>query len=569
MNKKIRYKATIANRIEVPDYISSGKTINVLTGFDINTKNNEGYIIKQCSSADKSALIRIKNINSPTASIRGCKILNYQTFGMTFYNNYLYIVSKDSTVVKTSGISSKDTPIVYQLKDKNGKETDCHGITYYKDGKFIIMDNAENTKTKMCFLIGTFNEATHKFIETERFYVMNSTGYLYYRDIYYHPIYGLFITVNKRQGTVSNTIMRVDISQKTNIYYPQSEYAFEGITAKYPEFNVMGISIGGDGKLYTAIKLKKGNGWYKNCGIFYASNIVFPTTANTIEVTFDCNKGVVIDTPTFVGADKKTYGYVNPGGFALDGMKGYCLKTYTGKSLPEKTNKASVLMSSSNVSNTKLSRVGNNELTTMGHGNGMTYYNGALYVAAYNRDVKPIQKQIAKVGVDGYLKSIYECDDIIGSISYYGNGKFIVGDYESKETRYSYQPIFYIGSLDENKKRFIKESQFCVKNPIYDSSNPSSSVLQDICYSSKYGLFYCTKTGKTQRVYRVTPEQISKALPNVALVPVEVYIPKSIGEIESFAIGSDGRLYFSENRNDTLTNSEHDYVKQITTFIFY
>lgn len=562
MSEKIRYEAAIANRIEIQDYVSTGKTINVLTGFDINIKNNEGYVIKQCSTADKSALIRIKNINSPTASIRGYKILNYSTFGMAFYNNYVYIASKNSTVVKTSGISSKDTPVVYQIKDKNGKETDCHGITYYKDGKFIIMNNAENTKDKMCFLVGSFNETTRKFVETERFYVMNSTGYLYYRDIYYHPTYGLFITVNKRQGTVSNTIMRVDISQKANIYYPESEYAFEGITAKYPEFNIMGISIGGDGKLYTAIKLKKGNGRYKNCGVFYANNIVFSNTTTT-EITFDCSKGVIINTPTFVGVDKKTYGYVNPGGFALNGMKGYCLKTYTGKTIPEKTNKASVLMSSPNVSNTKLSKVGNNELTTMGHGNGMTYYNGFLYVAAYNRDTKPVQRQIAKVGTDGYLKDIYECDDIIGSISYYQNGKFIVGEYESEGTRYSYQPIFYIGTLDENKKRFIKESQFCVKNPIYDSSNPSSSVLQDIYYSSKYGLFYCTKTGKTQRIYRVTPEQISKASPNIPLTPKEAYVPKNIGEIESFAIGSDGRLYFAENNSDT------DYVKQIKTLTFY
>lgn len=582
---RIRYGTKIGNRFDISNDIEGLKDVdsntNILTGFDIDTSSfagDEGYFVKQAGSGAKSVLIRVQDLNTSNPKVRGFRTLNYSTYGMACHGDYVYIASKDSTVVKASSKSKNDTPKVYEVRDKEGGLSGCQAITHYTGNKFIVLANAENENKNgtLCFWTGSFDDSELVFDVSEKFYVKNTTGNKYIRDIYYHPSYGLFIATNKRGGTVSNMIMRVEIDREADstynkeaLYNPDAEYEFGGIASRYPEFNVMGLSIGRDGTLYTAVKVTKESGQYTDAGVFLINNMKF-ASSGTIEINIDCNKGVKIETPNFIGSDGNPHGYINPGAFAMNGMKAYCLKTYTGSSLADKKNKASVLMSSSNVATEEFIRVGTNELTTMGHGNGMTYYEGALYVAAYNKDFKPEQRQIAKIGTDGYLKETFESDYILGSISYYGDGQFIAGDYETRDVKYSYEPIFYIGTLDDDRKKFIKNSQFCVENPVYDTSNPDSNLLQDIHYSPEHGLFYCVKTGDIERIYRVTPDQIEKADPAEPITPKEAYIPgASVGEVESFAIGSDGKMYFAENNDDKENNGIYDYAKQIQTLTFY
>lgn len=584
---RIRYKTKIENRFNISNDIEELKEVdsktNILTGFDIDTSSfagDEGYFVKQSGSGAKAVLIRVQNLNTEKPTVRGFKPLNYSTYGMAYYADYVYITSKGSTVVKSSAKSRNDTPKVYEVKDTDGALSGCQAITHYTGNKFIVMANAKKENSNLCFWVGAFNDSELTFDVSEKFYVKNTTGNQYIRDIYYHPSYGLFIATNKRGGTASNMIMRVEIDREADstynreaLYNPDAEYKFDGIASRYLEFNVMGLSIGRDGILYTAVKVTKGEGKYTDAGVFLINNMKF-ASSGTIEIDVECSSGIRMNEAYFIDDNGEKRIFHNPGGFAMpgmedtqNGMKGYCLKTYTSKAVSELTNKASTLLSTENVSTKPLSMIGCDVLTEMGHGNGMTYHKGSLYVAAYDRS--NTRMEIAKISLEGIPMMTYQCENVIGGIAHYKNeNEFIVVDYTRTDyPNYASTPLFYIGTLDDNTQNFVKNEEFSVLNPTYASGD----VLQDIHYTPYHGLFFCAKTGKIDRIYRVTPEQIDNREPNKLIVPKEVYVFNNaiVGEVESFSLGSDGRMYFSENKTDPDTNEGIDSVKCVQTLEFY
>lgn len=582
---RIRYGTKIGNRFDISNDIEGLKDVdsntNILTGFDIDTSSfagDEGYFVKQAGSGAKSVLIRVQDLNTSNPKVRGFRTLNYSTYGMACHGDYVYIASKDSTVVKASSKLKNDTPKVYEVRDKEGGLSGCQAITHYTGNKFIVLANAENENKNgtLCFWTGSFDDSELVFDVSEKFYVKNTTGNQYIRDIYYHPSYGLFIATNKRGGTVSNMIMRVEIDREADstynkeaLYNPDAEYEFDGIASRYPEFNVMGLSIGRDGTLYTAVKVTKESGQYTDAGVFLINNMKF-ASSGTIEINIDCNKGVKIpNQEIFLNGESDLC--TNPGAFAINGYEGYCLKTYTKSKLPGIANKASVLCYSSNVTKQDFSRAeGSKVYKELGHANGMAYYGNALYVAAYDRDEDSPRREIAKIDLgdkEKKVSEIYQCDQFIGGISHYNGEEFILANYESDTESYAKTPQFFIGTLSSGK--FHKNGEFSAVNPIFDSNY--SNVLQDIHYTPEHGLFYVVKRHKevdgnsvgTERICRITPDQIKNAVSGEPITPKEVYIhDNTVKEVESMATCDDGYLYFSENGTP-------DNACKIATLSFY
>lgn len=86
----------------------------------------------------------------------------------------------------------------------------------------------------------------------------------------------------------------------------------------------------------------------------------------------------------------------------------------------------------------------------MGHGNGMTYANGYLFVAAYDRAIN--RNEIAQLDpATGNLVETYQCEHTIGGISYYGYDSqrdkdlFIVVNYDYSSSKpYAENPEFLL-----------------------------------------------------------------------------------------------------------------------------
>lgn len=249
---------------------------------------------------------------------------------------------------------------------------------------------------------------------------------------------------------------------------------------------------------------------------------------------------------------------LNAGALALDGEIGYCLESDTKD---ENKDEASVLLRTLDINSESFKRfapkAGAGVYTNMGHGNGMTYYDGALYVAAYIReDLKnniAAMQHIVKLSAEGNVLGEYELDkgSCIGSIAHYRDNLFILGEYNhlgrtdnSGELTYAFEPMFYIGYFQNN--RFIKTRTFSVTNPTFSLEIPpekesASNVLQDIHYDDEFGLYYVTYTNGVSHMFRISPERVESAGIEVTepMEPDEQFeFGTAFGEVESLSISA-------------------------------
>lgn len=576
---RIRYTVSAGNRYEVPDNNMGSSAAVEVTGF--TTNGNEGYCVKQNAAGNKATLYRISNIHSSSVSLRSKKTINYGTFGMTFYNNYLYIASKDSTVIKTSAVTSGDTPTVYSVK-YNDNPIGVEAIAHYTGNQFIVMAKSlnEENNTYLCFLVGTFSDTTKEFQATKRFYVRNTSGNTTLQDIHYESQLGLFIATNKMSGsnfTGSSTIIRAEIDGTTeleyngfSLYNPVAEYVLTANSNRYSRLNIESMDFTQDGKLYVATNLvpSSESAAFETSGIFYINTITFGKSVPST-VSYQCGTGVNIGQFFHTDSNGIEHNFNNPGALALDENKAYCLRTVT-KLGDLYANKASILMKSDNVTNTDLTKVTDQYLTSLGHGNGMTFYNNSLYVAAYIRDDYSPKKEIVKISTNCVSEAVYQCDNYIGGISCYkkddeGREQFIVVNYDTSDTKpYARNPEFFVGTLQNGS--FVINKTFCANNPTYkyDKDKKINTVLQDIFYSPEHGLFFITYVQGVSRIYRITPEQIEASTPSVPIMPKEMFINgnNSNREIESLATNNNGVMFLAEN-------SGTGYVRPISNVIFY
>lgn len=563
--------------------LSNGVKADNMAGMVIN--GTTAYCAKRCD--DGSGIYVIKNISDlkKDTQAEATATISYAVHGMTYCKKYLYMTCYKNKVLKMSvshiGTIADEFTVLTDNKAYIPQSITYYG-TYKNEDLFIIGVEKKNTSDTFFYMIGTFSDSDKTFKEKTRFYVQNSGGYEQSQDIFYHSKYGLFIATNKRENnafTNYNRILCVKLptdwdfdSNEANTYYPYSEFNFNGGSSYYTKLVVKSLCIASDGNLYLATNVTPvaNSSGFTTDGIFRATNPVFPATG-IMEVNLSSKQSVTVPNIDVV-IDNKSYTCENLGAFTLNGSTGYCLLSHTTND--DMQNKASVLLSSSDISSVNFTRIsGSPILRTMGHGNGMTYANGYLFVAAHDKTKESRRSEIAKLDpITGNLVETYQCDQAMGGISYYGydternTDLFIVVNYDMIGTKpYAEEPEFYIGYLESGKFTSIKH--FSVQNPSFISGK--KNYLQDIYYDTNHGLFYCTLIGKVTKIYRILPEQIQTAS-NTALIPVEVFTKDAlINEIESFAIHDSGILYIAQNCGDDSSNT--DAVTQINSprFIKY
>ena len=548
-----------------------------MAGMTIN--GTTAYCAKRSQTG--SAIYVIKNIANVTARKKVSRTVTipYAVYGMTYCKNYLFMTCYKNKVIKmpVSSVSSGTITEEFTVSvDGNGYIP--QSISYYgtenNEDLFLIGVGKMNKDNSFFYMIGTLENS--KFIEKKRFYVKGSAGYEQAQGTFYHSKYGLFIATNKlTNGSATNYNMilcaripdEISSVDNGNIYIPESEFRFNG-NSRYASLAVRSLCISDSGILYistNAVAATAGSE-YDNDVIFRATNPVFPKNG-LMEFTLSSKESLIVPNPD-VTINGSTYTCANLGAFALNDSTGYCLISHTDKD--EMQNKASILLSSSDITSTDFTRVkGSPVLTTMGHGNGMTYANGYLFVAAYDKSVNSRRAEIAKLDpATGILVETYQCEHAMGGISYYGYNSelnkdlFIVLNYDPIDDKsYAMTPEFYIGYLES--KKFISVKKFSVQNPSFDSTI-DQNYLQDIYYSPKHGLFYVTFTEST-KIYRILPEQIMQAA-NKPLAPVAVYLKDAaVKEIESLAISNSGILYLAQNCSTSLN---HDAVTSIASPLF-
>lgn len=577
-NAKTRYNISKVFGPAVPDKGSkdSDPTADNMAGIAINGKT--AYCAKR--SQTNSNIFVIENIASASFDTLNGKTpvsIPYAVHGMTYHNNYLYMTCYKNTIIKMPVSSIGKIAAEYTVtEDGNGYIP--QSITYYgtvgNEDLFIVGVEKMQKNGAFFYMIGSLSNG--KFVEKKRFYVNNSAGYEQPQDIFYHSKYGLFIVTNKKADgafTIFNMLLCAkipdELSSVENIgtYYPTSEFRFNG-NSNYSKLVVKSIYITDDGTLYlstNATTASTSSDNYDKDAIFRATNPVFKKDGILEVALFSKESRTVPNLDVIINGT--AYTCENLGAFALDGTTGYCLLSHTTDD--DMKDKASVLLSSPDISSKNFTRVsGSPVLRTMGHGNGMTYANGFLYVAAYDRDVN--RKEIAQLDpATGNIVETYQCDHTIGGISYYGydsqRGKdlFIVVNYDDVGSKpYAQTPEFFIGYLES--KKFVSIKNFYAQNPSFNTKY--KNYLQDIFYSPLHGLFYVPLLTGTTRIYRLLPEQIEQAS-DEPLVPVAVYNKDdAIYEIESLAISDSGTLYIAQNCNSKLTKD--DAVTQIGALSF-
>ncbi len=579
---RTRYSTTYGYRTQIGNYKMDQGVASNMSGFVIN--NNTAYCVKRDNSVDKSAIWTISNITSTSPSVSSKpKVVNCAALGMTYYNHDLYLSCRGGKVAKVSADDASTDLELFSVK-ADGKTTSLVSISHYQGNKFVLMAASLNVGDEYyCFVIGTFSSTTNAFVETDRFYIKNTGGYEQPQDIHYDPSYGLFIATNQKTSsgyTTQNRILRAEIDGSPDgtyngfpLFIPTSEYSFHADKEKFSECNIKSLCLSHTRILYVATNLvaTDKNTEITTDGIFYINNMKFKRST-PFEFTFSANTSVQIPNPSF-SHNGKTYKCVNPGAFAMNGKVGYCLITHTASE--ELKDRASILLKSNDVASEDFVRVGTDYLKTMGHGNGMTYYNGALYVASYIR--KNNQKTISKISTQGKLLKTYTCDTCIGGISLYQENKtdksktqFILVDYDGKNGEsYAKNPTFYIGYFDDSAKKFVKQREFSAVNPTFeptvDIHNKKKNYLQDIYYDPVHGLFFITLTEGVDRIYHITPEQIEHAVPGEPIMPKEALIPAStIKEMESLSISPLGYLFIAINSSDPS-----DQLKRFSGMKFY
>lgn len=233
----------------------------------------------------------------------------------------------------------------------------------------------------------------------------------------------------------------------------------------------------------------------------------------------------------------------NFGCLALDGKGGlYALKTDTMEGHTQYSN-LYYFKNYKNYKNTKeFKRYRVDQ--SLDHGNGMTYRNGYLYVAAGNH--------IAKMTTKGVVKAFYTIDNSIktiknqsaSSITCYKSDTYIVGLGKKSNTI-----VYGIGKI-ENKK-FKVTSIFSVnRDQGYD-------MTQDICYAKKCLYIVTSQSGDPINKNRILC--VNTSLNGTGIIPdtvIEVKKPKkdmdgnatiSKFEAEGIGIETDGTILISAN----------------------
>ncbi|MCB6992372.1 hypothetical protein LI177_02580 [bacterium 210820-DFI.6.37] len=163
---------------------------------------------------------------------------------------------------------------------------------------------------------------------------------------------------------------------------------------------------------------------------------------------------------------------VDFGTFCINGSTAYALKT---EMTDTSTSKSALYKITNFADSSKATIASTKVISNLGHGNGMAYYDGYLWVATSTDEV-------VKMTTSGEIKKRYKTPDgvKVSGITYCRGGKFIVSVGNKINGAYT---TFKTAEIDETNKTLIYKKTFKIKAPTlkdtYDRVTP-----QDHFYNS-------------------------------------------------------------------------------------
>lgn len=266
--------------------------------------------------------------------------------------------------------------------------------------------------------------------------------------------------------------------------------------------------------------------------------------------------------------DTKVGQETNFGCIAINGKKAYCIKTNTA-------NTSSDLFYYSDYSNTKVSPKQVVIKNKLGHGNGVAYYNNALWVATKTKNIVKIDLN------DNYKRYTFAPSSgnaEVSGIAHFHDDTFIVktggGNYNG-EKYIKYQTI----TFGENKKYSFDDTKpIKVINPKYDNK---FRVPQDICYHNgnlyiilgkkeeekpiKENVILVVDLSNRHTVTKGLDGNIVKDSYPEYFYPQEILVVKkkthTSYELESLDFDSNGNMIVAAN---IVGNGDHDSILKVT-----
>lgn len=180
---------------------------DILYCIKTNSDNNKGYLCKY-----KGSGVSWSKLGEPIKINGNVHAAN----GMTYYKNPS---NNDEALFVSCNTSTANRKIVkLSLSGTVLQSYSCGSagrfgaISAYKNGKFFAMANDKNTPSRICIMVGVFNDDGNSFDVLDTYYVENS-GYSVTQDIYYNESAGLFICTTE-PGTCRSMILQVDFDGK-------------------------------------------------------------------------------------------------------------------------------------------------------------------------------------------------------------------------------------------------------------------------------------------------------------------------------------------------------------------
>ena len=249
----------------------------------------------------------------------------------------------------------------------------------------------------------------------------------------------------------------------------------------------------------------------------------------------------------------------NPGGMVFVGNTAYILKT-------DGNDSCSVLMEYQNYNSSTRKLITHKivdkkgAVTSIGHGGGLTYYNGNFYT--------PNGNKIHEINKKGVIQKTYTVTGLkgpssISHITYCRSGNFIVASPKnyaetsagvkcSQELKNKPYRVFYTAILEGNN--FVIKKKFFV--PIAFSDN-KAHLSQDFTYRKFNGkgyLIFPSYDTVSRRMSVIDMVDISETIKDKQVYnPVKRLRTKAktatFYEVESIDVGPDGKMYLVANRN--------------------
>lgn len=560
MRTSTEFTCTTKKATLIPNAIpgSLGEKVTYLTGMAIN--GNTIYYTKSNSSSSGVGLYRANvtagNCEEPILLENSAK----RCFGMTYYNNYLYLSFRDE--IRRYSLAG----VLDKTISANGKKIDA--IAHLQGNDFLVMQY-KPVNGKLCFRIWDLSGSS--VVEKDWFYVTNDDIEEYggLQDIYYHPLHGLFISTNHSSVTYKNLILRVDLT-----YYMKergkgmllngdtlpvtSKWHIDFSAENYKGCNIESLVITNEGKMLVACNVTKQSTqtgeFHTDDGTFFVENITFRMD----RPGFYINSALVRTLPSKEGIK------CVPACLAINGRKMYCITTNT------ETDLESYFMMTNDYRNEEF-ELNLNKIEGAGHCNGGTYHKNILYSCDYK---KPSQHKIGLFLLNGdpdlfnseRISILTDNEKIYGAIAYYKDDKFLLVNYSNSDKggyaeyiRVDLGTFFY-----ENSYEQITEvnDYLSIKNPLFISGN-EIGWLQDGHYEPGIGLFLggIFKVSENSEseffILRIDIDSYIDADNREEIYPSEIYFLKYNGknrEVESMVMSEFGELLVSLNvgSNDVL-----------------